>query len=209
MEPLPGNLIDDTERTQWTAEGTITGGNLSVEGKKVTIDLAGTDSVRINRLQVSAHLAAGQSRFTALRQFEVWACNNDHPSNDDCSVDSGYHRVYTSPADSFPADPPRPVAPQLILREFDISNTTGHASALRRQDEPVHGRARCSRVSRTLIQGPPRTATRTSRLRLRSASCGRPSSRRSRKTGACTASRRREAALCTRNGAGTRRPHFN
>jgi hypothetical protein len=119
----PGNLIDDTERTQWTAEGTITGGNLSVDGRKVTIDLAGTDSVRINRLQVSALLSAGQNRFTALRQFEVWACNNDHPADDDCSVDSGFHRVYTSPADSFPADPPRPVAPQLILREFDISNT--------------------------------------------------------------------------------------
>ena len=75
-EPLPGNLIDDTERTQWTAEGTITGGNLSVDGRKVTIDLAGTEPVRIDRLQVSAHLAAGQNRFTALRQFEVWACNN-------------------------------------------------------------------------------------------------------------------------------------
>jgi len=118
----PGNLIDDTERTQWTAEGVITGGNLSVVGKKVTIDLAGTDSVRINRLQVSALLAAGQSRFTALRQFEVWACNNDQ-ADDDCSVDSGYHRVYTSPGDSFPANPPRPVAPHLILREFDIPNT--------------------------------------------------------------------------------------
>jgi len=53
----------------------------------------------------------------------VWACNNDHPANDDCSVDSGYHRVYTSPGDSFPANPPRPVAPHLILREFDIPNT--------------------------------------------------------------------------------------
>jgi extracellular elastinolytic metalloproteinase len=119
----PGNLIDDTERTQWTAEGTIVGGNLSVDGRKVTIDLAGTESVRVDRLQVSAHLAAGQSRFTALRQFEVWACNNDRPDNDNCSLDSGYHRVYTSRADAFPADPPRPVAPHLILREFDISRT--------------------------------------------------------------------------------------
>ena len=205
---LPGNLIDDTERTQWTAEGTITGGNLSVEGRKVTIDLAGTDSVRINRLQVSAHLAAGQSRFTALRQFEVWACNNDHPSNDDCSVDSGYHRVYTSPADSFPADPPRPVAPQLILREFDISNTRATHLRFVVKTSQCTG-APLFQGEQDADPGPPRTATRTSRLRLRSASCGRPSSRRSRKTGACTASRRREAALCTRNGAGTRRPHFN
>jgi extracellular elastinolytic metalloproteinase len=116
----PGNLLDDTENTQWTAEGTITGGNLSVDGKKVTIDLAGTEPVRIKRLQVSAHLAAGQSRFTALRQFEVWACNAD---KDDCSTDAGYEKVYTSRADAFPANSPRPVAPHLILREFDISNT--------------------------------------------------------------------------------------
>jgi extracellular elastinolytic metalloproteinase len=117
---LPGNLIDDTEGTQWTAEGTITGGNLSVDGKKVTIDLAGTEPVRIDRFQVSAHLAAGQSRFTALRQFEVWACNSEE---DDCSTDAGYAKAYTSSADAFPGNAPRPVAPHLILREFDTSGT--------------------------------------------------------------------------------------
>jgi extracellular elastinolytic metalloproteinase len=126
----PGNLIDDTERTQWTAEGTITGGNLSVDGKKVTIDLAGTEPVRIDRLQVSAHLAAGQNRFTALRQFEVWACNNGGASFShdtppaDCSLDSGYRKVHTSGADAFPGNSPRPVAGHLILREFDMSRTT-------------------------------------------------------------------------------------
>ena len=116
----PANLIDDTERTQWTAEGTITGGNLSVDGKQVTVNLAGTDPVRIRHLQVSAHLAAGQSRFSALRQFEVWACN---AARDDCSTDAGFDHVYTSRSDAFPGDPPRPVAPHLILREFDIPAT--------------------------------------------------------------------------------------
>jgi hypothetical protein len=110
----PGNLIDDTEGNQWTAEGTITSGNLSVDGKKVTIDLAGTAPVRVRNVQVSAHLSAGQNRFTALRQFEVWACTAN------CSQDSGYSKVYTSPADAFPGNPPRPVAPHLILRSFDI-----------------------------------------------------------------------------------------
>jgi extracellular elastinolytic metalloproteinase len=28
--------------------------------------------------------------------------------------------VYTSPHDAFPGDPPRPVAPHLILRRFDV-----------------------------------------------------------------------------------------
>jgi hypothetical protein len=123
------NLIDDTERTQWTAPGVVTAGNLSVDGLKVQVDLAGTDPVNVEYVQVSAMLAAGQSRFTALRQFEIWACNNGgvqlqtNTPPPDCSQDSGYKKVYTSPDNAFPGDPPRPVAPQLILRKFDIKNT--------------------------------------------------------------------------------------
>jgi extracellular elastinolytic metalloproteinase len=124
-------LIDDTESTNWTAPADIVSGNMSVDGKQVTIDLAGTDPVHIRHIQVSAHLRnfvtpaggeplGGQNRFTALRQFEVWACN---AKKDDCSAGAGFTKVYTSPADAFPGDPPRPVAPHLILREFDIPNT--------------------------------------------------------------------------------------
>jgi extracellular elastinolytic metalloproteinase len=114
------NLIDGTENTNWTAPGTVTGGNLSVDGKRVTIDLAGTDPVQIKDVQVSAMLRSGQNRFTALRQFDIWACN---AKKSDCSTDAGYEHVYTSRADAFPGDPPRPVAPHLILRSFDIPNT--------------------------------------------------------------------------------------
>jgi hypothetical protein len=122
------NLIDDTERTQWSAPGVLTAGNLSVDGLKVQIDLGGTDPVNVQYVQVSAMLSAGQNRFTALRQFEVWACNNGGPAlmttpRADCSTDEGYKKVYTSPANAFPGDPPRPVAPHLILRQFDIPNT--------------------------------------------------------------------------------------
>jgi extracellular elastinolytic metalloproteinase len=111
------NLIDGTEATLWTAPGTVVGGNLSVDGKKVTIDLAGTAPVRIKTLQVSAALSGNLSRFSALRQFEVWACNSTVA---DCTVDAGYTKAYTSNADAFPGDPPRPVQPHLILRSFDI-----------------------------------------------------------------------------------------
>jgi extracellular elastinolytic metalloproteinase len=125
-------LIDDTERTNWTAAGDITAGNLTVDGKKVTVDLAGTDPVRVRHIQVSSMLRAGvvatpplanatQNRFTALRQFEVWACN---AKKDNCTTDAGFERVYTSAANAFPGDPPRPVSPHLILREFDIPNVT-------------------------------------------------------------------------------------
>ena len=116
----------------WTAAGNITGGppgDLSVDGKQATIDLAGTAPVRIRHIQVSSMLRSGvvatpglanssQNRFTALRQFEVWACRTN------CSSDSGFSRVYTSRADAFPGDPPRPVSPHMILREFDIPNVT-------------------------------------------------------------------------------------
>ena len=45
-----------------------------VGGSQVTVDLQG--GVRtVNRVQVSALLEVGQNRFTALRQFEILACN--------------------------------------------------------------------------------------------------------------------------------------
>jgi extracellular elastinolytic metalloproteinase len=118
------SLIDDTENTQWETPGNATG-PLSVDGKKVTIDLAGADAVKVRKVQVSAMVrnlapAAGQSRFTALRQFEVWACNSDKAN---CSIDAGFTKAYTSPADAFPGNSPRPVSPHLILRSFDIPDT--------------------------------------------------------------------------------------
>lgn len=118
------NLIDDTEGTNWTAAGTIDGaGNLSVAGRRVTVDLAGDVAQRIRFVQVSALLLTppAQNRFTALRQFEIWAC--DSSTGADCSTDAGYTLTYTSPADAFPGDPPRPVAPHMILRSFDIPDT--------------------------------------------------------------------------------------
>jgi extracellular elastinolytic metalloproteinase len=120
-------LIDDTESTNWTAAPPIAGGTFTADGTKVTVDLAGSDDVTVRYVQVSTHLLndstpqrAGQNRFTAIRQFEVWACNADE--GDNCSTDGGYSRVYTSPANAFPGDPPRPVAPHLILRKFDTPN---------------------------------------------------------------------------------------
>jgi extracellular elastinolytic metalloproteinase len=123
-------LIDDTEKTNWTAAPAIgAGGVFSADGLKVTVDLAGSDDVTVRYVQVSTmlwndtinpNIRSGQNRFTAVRQFELWACNADEGGN--CSTDAGYHRVYTSPANAFPGDPPRPVAPHMILRRFDTPN---------------------------------------------------------------------------------------
>src|SRR5581483_9348302 len=64
-------------------------------------------------------------RFTALRQFDVYACNAN--TGADCTkapgtTGSGYTKVYGSASDAFPGDAPRPVAPQLIIRSFDFAS---------------------------------------------------------------------------------------
>jgi hypothetical protein len=129
-EQVLARLIDDTESTHWQAAATRSGDAFAVAGKQVTINLAGGDHP-IERLQVSAALGPlydpetgmdqTQNRYTALRAFEIWACNN---TRDRCGANSNdYRLIYTSPDDAFPGDPPRPVQPTLILREFDVPRT--------------------------------------------------------------------------------------
>jgi extracellular elastinolytic metalloproteinase len=99
----------------------------------VTVDLAGNEPEPVRRVQVSAALGPvfdpnarpnptdlTQNRFTALRQFDIWACDANRA---DCSTDAGFTRVFTSAEDAFPGDAPRPVQPALILREFEIPQT--------------------------------------------------------------------------------------
>lgn len=115
-------LLDETEATNWlSAEG-------PVKGRQVTVDLAGDRPVKVGRVQVSAMLrplregdpegaSGAQNRFTALRAFRVLACDSTRA---DCSRDGSYRTVYTSPSDAFPADRPRPTAPDINLRSFDL-----------------------------------------------------------------------------------------
>jgi hypothetical protein len=100
-----------------------------VEGKGVVVDLAG-DAQLVSRVQVSAMLrpeiigdpdAGPQNRFTALRQFRVLACNAT--GTVDCTDPADFTVAFTSPADAFPSVAPRPRAPDLIVRSFDIPDT--------------------------------------------------------------------------------------
>ena len=114
-------LIDDTEGTNWER----TGASPDVRGSQVTVNLAG-GSHTVNRVQVSAMLGVGQNRFTALRQFEILTCDEGaNSANPTCAGTNpqGFTSIYTSPANAFPGDAPRPVAPQLILRSFAIPET--------------------------------------------------------------------------------------
>ena len=129
-------LIDDTEATNWLS----TDAEQPVAGKQVTVDLAGDRPEQVRRVQVSAMLRpadandpggdrAGQSRFTALRAFEVLACTASGTT--DCTEDADFTSVFTSEDDAFPSVAPRPRAPELILRSFDIPRTS--ATHLRMQ----------------------------------------------------------------------------
>jgi extracellular elastinolytic metalloproteinase len=107
----PGNLIDDTEGSQWESTAA------PVAGKQVTVQLGGPHTIK--RVQVSAMLQPGQNRFSALRQFEIWTCNGS------CGAfPTGFTKVLTSPANAFPGVAPRPVSPDLIMRSFNIPTTT-------------------------------------------------------------------------------------
>jgi hypothetical protein len=118
-------LIDDTENTNWARLD-------GVAGSRVTVALAG-GARTVRRVHVSALLrpadandaggdTEGQNRFTALRSFEVYACNASL-LNLNCALETGFTRVYSSAPDAFPGDVPRPAAPDLLLRSFDIPAT--------------------------------------------------------------------------------------
>jgi extracellular elastinolytic metalloproteinase len=123
-------LIDDTESTNWASLGS------AVAGKQVTVELDPSESSwMIDRVNVSAMLRPqlpnpnpkrpnpdpAQSRFSALRQFRILTCTAT--GSVDCSETGDFTEVFTSPADPFPSVQPRPRAPDLILRSFDIPPT--------------------------------------------------------------------------------------
>jgi len=134
----PEALIDGTEATNW---GGVTTANVDATKPFVSVDLAGGVQT-VHRVQVSAMLRPSDtdpnalpglpvadpdagSRFTALRRFALEACVRS------CSSPTAkWRRFYTSAADAFPAVNPRPVAPNLTLRGFDVPDTRAAAVRL-------------------------------------------------------------------------------
>ena len=130
-------LVDDTEATNWAGVNAEQG--VDASNPYVVVDLAG-GARTLRTARVSAMLrpadASGEelpvaaadedpdagSRFTALRRFALEVCLQS--ADVSCAgSDVEWERVYVSPEDAFPAVRPRPVAPKLALRAFDIPDT--------------------------------------------------------------------------------------
>lgn len=129
------SLIDDDEGTTWAATGQAAG--VDVTHPSVSVDLAGGRSV-VRSVRVSAMLRpttgdadaddAPGARFTALRSFAVETCNATATVSCASPLPAGtpgspWNRIYTSPANAFPATRPRPLAPDLNARNFDVPDT--------------------------------------------------------------------------------------
>ncbi|HST49840.1 M36 family metallopeptidase [Jatrophihabitans sp.] len=114
-------LIDDDEATTWTDDTAVP---VNVSKPSVVVHLANTASgpVTVRTVRVSAFTQQTGGRFTALRQFAIAACTAS-AANLGCTSPTGFQTVYTSPANAFPAGQPRPLAPDLLVRTFDIPDT--------------------------------------------------------------------------------------
>ncbi|OIJ23970.1 M36 family metallopeptidase [Nocardioides luteus] len=124
----PSALIDGTESTNW---GGVTTGNVDTTTPSIAVDLAGGTRT-VKTVNVSAYLspatdtdADSGSRFTALRKFALEACVSACDT-----AGATWKRFYTSADDAFPGKRPRPVAPNLNMRTFDVPDTTAAAVRL-------------------------------------------------------------------------------
>ncbi len=146
-------LIDDTEATNWASlesAGTASEGRgegEQVRGRQVTVEL-GDQPVNVSEVQVSAALrpempdnadSDTQSRFSALRSFDILACDVT-VNNNTCTDDQAeFDIIYRSADDAFPGVRPRPVAPDLALRSFDVQDTDATHIRLRVRDNQCTG----------------------------------------------------------------------
>ncbi|MCG5217211.1 M36 family metallopeptidase [Streptosporangium sp. KLBMP 9127] len=157
-----GLLIDETEATGWASL------TAPVQGRSVTVDLAGTEPVKVRRVQVSAMLRpnvgdpndpGAQNRFSALRAFEVLAC--DSTAGKDCADPASYSVIHKSRSDAFATRLPRPRGADLIVKSFDVrtakathlmlrvvsSQCTGNPLYLGEQDNDPNSATDCATAS--------------------------------------------------------------
>ncbi|MBA3435729.1 MAG: M36 family metallopeptidase [Chloroflexi bacterium] len=153
-------LIDDTEATNWA----VLGMDNRIVDPTVTVDLAGAEAHLVGRVRVSAMLrprddqdpgddddlpgeevgdTGSQSRFSAMREFRILTCNAE-TSLAGCTTPIEFTQVYPttgSPAVEFDAGTPRPLAPNLILDEFEVQDSMATHVRLIALDNQCTGQA--------------------------------------------------------------------
>jgi hypothetical protein len=135
----PNFLIDDTEASNW---GVSTDGNVDETRPVINVDLAGGTQM-VRSVRVSALLRPVQaadegpqgpgdevtddpdsgSRFTAMRQFAIEVCRQSASVNCSGTGTGGYTRIFTSSPAAFNSVKPRPVAPTLLMKTFNVADT--------------------------------------------------------------------------------------
>ncbi|QZY28579.1 M36 family metallopeptidase [Nocardioides coralli] len=146
-------LIDDSEATNWASlesAGTASQGRgegQQVQGRQVTVKI-GDQPVRINKVQVSAALrptdpdnadSGSQSRFSALRSFDILVCDATVNGNTCTDDEAEFSVAYRSAADAFPGVRPRPTAPDLLLRSFGFRGVKATHVRIRVRDNQCTG----------------------------------------------------------------------
>jgi extracellular elastinolytic metalloproteinase len=147
------SLIDDTEETNWASlesAGTASEGRgegEQVRGRQVTVKL-GDSPVDVRRVRVSAALrptdaenedSGSQSRFSALRSFDILACDATENGNSCTDDEAEFDVIYRSADDAFPGVRPRPTAPDLTLRGFDVTDVDATHIRIRVRDNQCTG----------------------------------------------------------------------
>ena len=99
-------------------------------------------------MQVSAALrptdetdedSGSQSRFSALRSFDILVCDATQGGNTCDGDEAEFDIVYRSDADAFPGVRPRPAAPDLTLRSFDVTPSQATHVRIRVRDSQCTG----------------------------------------------------------------------
>lgn len=83
--------------------------------------------------------SGSQSRFSALRSFDILACDATVNGNSCTDDEAEFDVIYRSDADAFPGVRPRPTAPDLTLRSFDVRDVSATHIRLRVRDNQCTG----------------------------------------------------------------------
>ena len=166
-----GAAIDETELTNWNADGRAADGTLSgIAGKQITIDLAGTRPGGDQRRGQRDDRANAEP---LLRPAVVRALGVQRQLGRGLLHRRGLLEGVHERPDAFPGDAPRPNGPQLILRNFNTGEFRATHVRLRVLTNQCTG-GPAYQGEQDADPAPQPTATRTCRLAHHAAASSAP-----------------------------------